>query len=86
LDEATSALDSVTEAKIQTTFDRLSANRTTMIVAHRLSTVVNADRILVVEQGGISESGSHEELLKKNGAYAALYRTQERKRAEHGQE
>lgn len=77
LDEATSALDSVTEAKIQITFDRLSKDRTTLIIAHRLSTVHGADRILVVENGEIVEQGPHRELLAKNGAYAALYRTQE---------
>jgi ATP-binding cassette subfamily B protein len=77
LDEATSALDSVTEAKIQATFDRLAKDRTTLIIAHRLSTVHGADRILVVENGEIVEQGPHEELLAKNGAYAALYRTQE---------
>jgi ATP-binding cassette subfamily B protein len=77
LDEATSALDSVTEAKIQATFDRLAQDRTTLIIAHRLSTVRNADRILVVENGEIVEQGPHEELLAKNGAYAALYHTQE---------
>lgn len=77
LDEATSALDSVTEAKIQATFDRLAKDRTTIIIAHRLSTVRDADRILVVEDGRIVEQGPHAELLAKNGAYAALYRTQE---------
>ena len=77
LDEATSALDSVTEAKIQITFDRLSKDRTTLIIAHRLSTDHGADRILVVENGEIVEQGPHRELLAKNGAYAALYRTQE---------
>lgn len=77
LDEATSALDSVTEAKIQATFDRLAKDRTTLIIAHRLSTVHGADRILVVENGEIVEQGPHKELLAKNGAYAALYRTQE---------
>lgn len=77
LDEATSALDSVTEARIQATFDRLARDRTTLIIAHRLSTVHGADRILVVENGEIVEQGPHKELLAKNGAYAALYRTQE---------
>ena len=76
LDEATSALDSVTERKIQRAFDMLAQGRTTLIIAHRLSTVRNADRILVVEDGQITEQGSHEELLAKNGTYAELYHTQ----------
>ena len=76
LDEATSALDSVTEVKIQHAFDELSRGRTALIIAHRLSTVRTADRILVVEDGRIAEEGSHEALLAKNGAYAALWRAQ----------
>ena len=76
LDEATSALDSVTEAKIQRAFDELAKGRTTLIIAHRLSTVRNAHRILVIRDGVISEEGTHQELLEKDGDYAQLYRTQ----------
>ena len=76
LDEATSALDSVTEAKIQHAFDLLARGRTTLIIAHRLSTIRSAHRILVVQEGRIAEQGSHEELLRKQGAYARLYHTQ----------
>ena len=76
LDEATSALDSVTEAKIQRAFDELAKGRTTLIIAHRLSTVRNASRILVVRDGVISEEGTHEALLARGGDYAQLYSTQ----------
>ena len=76
LDEATSALDSVTEVKIQHAFDELSRGRTTLIIAHRLSTIRSANRILVIEDGRIVEQGSHDALLKENGEYAALWRTQ----------
>ena len=76
LDEATSALDSVTERKIQSAFDALSQGRTTLIIAHRLSTVTHADRIVVVEDGRITEQGSHRELMAHKGTYYALYSTQ----------
>ena len=76
-DEATSALDSVTEAKLQETIEKLAHGRTTIIIAHRLSTVRNADRIAVIEDGRITELGSHDQLMAKNGAYAELVRTQE---------
>ena len=76
LDEATSALDSITEAKIQKAFDELAKGRTTLIIAHRLSTVRGASRILVVRDGVISEEGTHDELIAKNGDYAQLYHTQ----------
>ncbi|MBQ0037885.1 MAG: ABC transporter ATP-binding protein [Clostridiales bacterium] len=76
LDEATSALDSVTESRIQSAFDALSAGRTTLIIAHRLSTIRSARYILVVEDGRITEQGSHQELLALGGSYARLYNTQ----------
>ena len=76
LDEATSALDSVTEAKIQRAFDNLAVGRTSLIIAHRLSTIRNADRIVSIADGYITECGSHAELLEKGGIYAELYRTQ----------
>lgn len=76
LDEATSALDSVTEAKIQRAFDALAKGRTTLIIAHRLSTIRNADRIVSVADGVITEAGTHEQLLANDGIYADLYKTQ----------
>ena len=79
LDEATSAFDTVTEQRIQASFDELSRGRTTIIIAHRLSTVRNADCIAGVEEEHIVEQGSHRELLAKDGVYAALCRAQELK-------
>ncbi len=76
LDEATAAVDNETEAAIQRSLDRITASRTTLVIAHRLSTVRHADRIVVMEQGRIVESGGHDDLLARNGAYAALWRVQ----------
>jgi len=76
LDEATSALDTVTEQRIQASLDELSRGRTTIIIAHRLSTVKNADCIAVVEDEHIVEQGSHDALMAKNGVYAALCKAQ----------
>ena len=76
LDEATSALDTITEQKIQKSFDELSKGRTSIIIAHRLATVHNADRIVLIDDGRIAEEGTHEELIARNGEYAKLYNTQ----------
>lgn len=82
LDEATSALDTVTEQRIQASLDELSEGRTTIIIAHRLSTVKNADVIAVVEGEHIVEMGSHSDLMAKNGEYAALCRAQQIEKGE----
>lgn len=76
LDEATSALDNVTEMQIQQALADLSQGRTTIVVAHRLSTVRNADKIIVVTADGIAEQGSHKQLMEQNGIYARLYNNQ----------
>jgi len=76
LDEATSALDSVTEAKIQRAFDNLAVGRTTLIIAHRLSTIRNANRIVSIADGVITECGTHQELVATGGVYSQLYTTQ----------
>lgn len=76
LDEATSALDTESEQKIQAALEEVMKNRTTLVIAHRLSTIIHADQILVIEGGELLESGSHAELLARNGAYTALYERQ----------
>lgn len=76
LDEATSALDSESEELVQNALDRLMEGRTSIVVAHRLSTIINSDKIIVMNEGKIVEIGSHQELLRKNGYYAKLYHKQ----------
>lgn len=76
LDEATSNVDNETEAALQRSIEKLSKNRTTIIIAHRLSTVRNADRIAVLDSGGITEMGSHDELIQLSGLYSRLWAVQ----------
>ena len=76
LDEATSSVDTRTEMEIGRAMHALMKGRTSFVIAHRLSTITDADLILVMKQGDIMEQGSHEELLKKGGAYASLYHSQ----------
>ena len=78
LDEATSALDAKSERVVQEALDNLMQNRTTVIVAHRLSTVKDADRIAVLQKGVVAESGTHSELLATGGAYSLLVKAQMR--------
>jgi subfamily B ATP-binding cassette protein MsbA len=80
LDEATSALDTESESLVQEAIDRLMGSRTTFVVAHRLSTVQHADRIVVLEKGRIVQSGIHQELLNEGGLYARLHEMQFRNR------
>ena len=76
LDEATSSIDTRTELMIQDTFDNMMKDRTSFVVAHRLSTIRNADLILVMKDGQIIEQGNHNELLQKGGFYYNLYNSQ----------
>jgi ABC-type transport system involved in Fe-S cluster assembly fused permease/ATPase subunit len=79
-DEATSALDSASEKAIQAELDRIAVGRTTLIIAHRLSTVMDAHEILVMDAGNIVERGSHAALLARNGRYADMWRLQQQAR------
>ncbi len=76
LDEATSALDTETEVAIQQALAELSKGRTTLVIAHRLATIKNADRIMVVTKEGIAEQGRHEQLIQENGIYRRLHQAQ----------
>ena len=77
LDEATSALDTLTEREIKQSLNELAEKRTTIIIAHRLSTVVEANKILVLDKGKIIEQGTHKQLLRKKGLYADMWSTQQ---------
>ena len=81
LDEATSALDTESERHVQSALTKLMQGRTTLVIAHRLSTVMDADLIHVIDNGGLAESGSHTELIAKDGLYARLYQLQFREDA-----
>jgi len=76
LDEATSSVDTRTELQIQKAMDKLTENRTSFVIAHRLSTIRDADIIIYMRDGDIKETGTHEELISKNGMYAELYNSQ----------
>ena len=82
LDEATSALDSKTEDSILSTLDRLARDRTTITIAHRLSTVVNSDTILVLDEGRVAEIGTHQQLLERGGLYSDMWFRQAAERSE----
>jgi ATP-binding cassette subfamily B protein len=80
LDEATSALDSRTEAAIQETLSSVTQRRTAIVIAHRLSTVVDADQIVVLDSGRVAERGTHAQLLRKGGLYAEMWNRQQTER------
>ncbi|MCB0164167.1 MAG: ATP-binding cassette domain-containing protein, partial [Anaerolineae bacterium] len=84
LDEATSSVDNETEAAIQRSMERIAVGRTTIVIAHRLSTVRNADKIFVLDRGRLVEQGRHEELIAANGIYASLWRVQTGERVVSG--
>ena len=84
-DEATSALDSHTEKEIQESLREVSRERTTLIVAHRLSTIIDADEILVLREGEIMERGRHKELLKLGGEYSEMWKKQQKSEAQEQQ-
>ena len=81
-DEATSALDTNTEREIQNALNQISQNTTTLVIAHRLSTVIDADKIIVLNEGRIEEEGTHTELLLRNGIYASMWNEQQRENKE----
>jgi len=83
-DEATSSLDSNAERAILSAMEALAAHRTSLVIAHRLSTVVDADEILVLDAGRVAERGTHTQLLKAKGLYAKLWTLQQREAEEHG--
>ncbi len=83
LDEATASLNSESERQVQKAIEELCKGRTTIVIAHRLSTVMHADRILVIENGMVVEAGRHDELMRKNGRYAAFYRLQLKEQEDH---